>query len=145
VRQQTLSVVGFAFLAAGVVGCGFGHTIERPDLATLVENLGAVRYTYSLTRLVQAPARGAVASPVIGIAPAGARELGMIEATVEYGGGTADGLRVSEAEFYPILAKLAGELGGTHFLVLRSTRESRPILGTWISSLTVDVLDVPPQ
>jgi hypothetical protein len=143
--RQPISLLGvIAFLAAGVVGCGFGHTIERPDPSTLVENLGAVRYTYSLTRLVQVPAREP-AAPVVGIAPAGARELGMIEAVVEYGGGAGDGLRQSEAEFYPTLAKLAGELGGTHFLVLRSTRESRPILGTWISSITVDVLDVPAQ
>jgi hypothetical protein len=34
-------------------------------------------------------------------------------------------------------------LGGTHFIVLRSTRETRPGLGIWITPLTVDVLRVP--
>jgi hypothetical protein len=131
-----------ASLCLGVAACGFGHSVERPDASTLVENLGGVRYTYRLTSLVQAPARGP-AAPIVGLAPAGARELGMIEAAVYYGGGSGDGLRDSEAAFYPTLAQLAGELGGTHFLVLRTTHENRPTLGDWISSLTVDVLDVP--
>jgi hypothetical protein len=122
--------------------CGFGHSVERPDGSTLIENLGANRYVYRLTRLAKMPSQGA-AAPIVGIAPPGAHELGMIEVTVSYGGGGGDGLRDSESEFYPTLARLAGEMGGTHFLVLRSTRENRLILGDWISSLTVDVLEAP--
>ncbi|HEY7957854.1 MAG TPA: hypothetical protein VII38_21275 [Polyangia bacterium] len=122
--------------------CGYGHSIERPDEQTLIENLGGNRYSYRSTRLVDAPTRGP-AAPAIGIAPSGAHEIGLIEVSVSYGGMGADGLRNSESEFYPMLAKLAGEMGGTHFLVLRSTRENRPIWGGWISSLTVDVLAVP--
>jgi hypothetical protein len=129
-----------ASLCLGVAACGFGHSIERPNASTLVENLGANRYNYQLTRLVQAPPRGP-AAPVVGVAPAGARELGMIEVTAEYSGAGTSGLRDSEAEFHETLGKLAGEMGGSHFLVLRSTRENR--LGVWLSSLTVDVLDVP--
>jgi hypothetical protein len=115
------------------------HSIERPDALNLIENLGGNRYTYHSTRLVNEAARGP-AAPALGIAPAGAREIALIEVTVSYGGMGADGLRNSESDFYLMLAKIAGALGGTHFLVLRSTRESRPIWGDWISSLTVDVL-----
>jgi hypothetical protein len=127
-----------ASLWFGAASC-FGHSIQRPDPTTLVENLGADRYTYHLTRLAEAPPRGP-ATPVLAAAPAGAQELGLIEVTGEYGGDAA-AMHQSEAEFYPTLAKLAGEMGGTHFLVLRSTQETR--LGHWIAALTVDVLNVP--
>jgi hypothetical protein len=127
-------------LALGVSSCGFGHSIERPNAATLVENLGANRYRYYATRLLAAPQRGP-AAPALAIAPAGAREVGMIEVSADYSGFGSEGLRTSESEFYPRLAALAGELGGTHFLVLRSTRQAP--LDTWITSLTVDVLEAP--
>ena len=131
-------VVLFALCAAS---CGFGHQIERPDSATLVENLGGNRYVYHSTRLVRAAARGA-ATAALTMPPAGAKDIGLIEVSVEYGGFGGDGLRDSEADFHATLSQLAGELGGTHFLVLRSTRETRPVLGNWITSLTVDVLRV---
>ena len=122
-------------LVAG--SCGFGHTIQRPDGHTLIENLGANRYDYRCTQITTATARGP-AAPSTGTLPSGARDLGLIEVTVEYSGLGSGGLRASETEFYPILAKLAGEMGGTHFLVTRSTRETR--MGDWIASLTVDVV-----
>jgi hypothetical protein len=52
------------------------------------------------------------------------------------------GLRDRESDFYPMLAKIAGEMGGTHFGVLRSTRETRPMVGDWITSLTVAVVSL---
>jgi hypothetical protein len=66
----------------GAASC-YGHSIQRPDPTTLVENLGADRYTYHLTRSAGAPARGP-ATPVLAAAPAGAQELGLIEVTGEY-------------------------------------------------------------
>ena len=91
------------------------------------------------TSLVKMAPRAA-AKPSLGVAPAGGREIGLIEVSAEYSGLGAGGLRDSEVEFYPELAELAGRIGGTNFLVLRSTRETR--FGTgWISSLTVDVFD----
>jgi hypothetical protein len=133
--------IALFFLCALIGACGFGHQLERPDELTLVENLGGNRYVYRSRRLVQAPARGA-AMPVLATPPAGAKELGLIEVSVEYGGFRGDGLRDCEADFYARLAQLAGEMGGTNFVVLRSTRETRPVLGNWITSLTVDVLRV---
>lgn len=130
-----------AALLMAASSCGFGHAIERPDAHTLIENRGANRYEYRMTQIATAPPRGP-ATPVIGIAPAGARELGLIEVTVAYSGLGGGGLRASESDFYPTLAKLAGEMGGTHFLVLRTSRETR-MGADWITSLAVDVLDVP--
>ena len=127
--------------AVGATACGFGHQLERPDGLTLVENLGGNRYVYHSTPLIRARARGA-ATPAIAITPAGAQDIGLIEVSIEYGGFSGDGLRDRESDFYARLAQLAGEMGGTHFIVLRSTRETRPILGNWITSLTVDVLRV---
>jgi hypothetical protein len=120
-----------------VAGC-FGHAVTRPNASTVVESLGANRYWYHLTKTVQAPPRGA-AAPLVGTAPAGARELGLIEVSVEYSGAGGGGLRPSETDFYPMLGKLAGEMGGSNFLVVRSQHETR--MGDWITSLTVDVLD----
>jgi hypothetical protein len=44
--------------------------------------LGANRYWYRVTPLVTAPARGP-AAPAVALAPAGAREIGLIEVSVE--------------------------------------------------------------
>jgi len=129
-----------AALALGAASCGFGHTIQRPDDLTLVENLGANRYIYRSMRLVHEPTRGP-AAPALAVPPAGAHEIGLIEVTASYGGLGAAGLRKMESDFYPRLATIAGEMGGTHFLVVRSTRETS--FGQWITSLTVDVLAVP--
>lgn len=129
-----------AAIALSAVSCGFGHSIQRPNDVTLVENLGANQYTYRLTRLMQKPARGP-AAPVLAIPPEGAEEVGLIEVTVDYSGLGTGGLRSSESEFFPTLATIAGELGGTNFLVLRSTRDPR--IGQWMTSLTVDVLAAP--
>jgi hypothetical protein len=105
----------------------------------VLENLGANRYVYRETPLLQLAARGP-AAPALGIAPAGAREVGLIEVSVEYSGMGAGGLRDSEADFYPRLAALAGEMGGTQFMVLRSAHVSR--FGVdWINTLTVDVFE----
>jgi hypothetical protein len=63
--------------------------------------------------------------------PGGAREIGLIEVSAEYSGLGGGGLRDSETEFYPQLSEIAGRMGGTNFVVLRSTRETR--FGTdWI-------------
>jgi hypothetical protein len=120
-----------------VSSCGFGHAIDRPDPGTLIENLGANRYEYRYTQIATAPTRGP-ATPAIRTLPSGARDLGLIEVTVEYSGLGSGGLRVSEADFYPTLAKLAGEMGGTSFVVTQSTREAR--MGNWITDLTADVV-----
>ncbi len=117
--------------------CGFGHAVDRPDRQTLIENLGANRYEYLCTQMTPASARGP-AAPSAGTLPAGARDLGLVEVSVEYSGLGSGGLRASETDFYPTLAKLAGEMGGTHFLVTRSARETR--MGNWITSLTVEVV-----
>jgi hypothetical protein len=122
-----------------VAGC-FGHGVKRPDADTVIENLGANRYEYRLTRLREAAPRGP-AAPVLAIAPAGAREVGLIEVAADYGGAGPGGLRDSEAAFYPMLASIAGQMGGTHFMVLRK-KEQRFGL-EWIETLTVDVLDAP--
>jgi hypothetical protein len=50
--------------------------------------------------------------------------------------------RVTKSEFFPILAGIAGEMGGTNFVVLRSARQGSA-LRNWITSLTADVLVVP--
>jgi hypothetical protein len=117
--------------ALAIAGCGFGHQIERPDAATLVENLGSYRYIYRSTPQRLLPPQGpATVAPV---PPANTQAVGMIEVIAEYGI-DADGLRDSEGDFYPRLAQLAGAMGATHFVVLRSTREVRR---SWITSLTV--------
>jgi hypothetical protein len=126
-------------LVVGASSC-FGNSIVRRDPVTLIENLGGNRYLYHSTRLRTEAARGA-ASVALGIPPADAREIGLIEVTAEYGGFGPDGLRDSEADFYPTLATIAGAMGGTHFMVLRSTREPRA--ANCFTSLTVDVLAAP--
>ena len=68
----------------------------------MIENLGANRYLYSLTRLQKAPARGPTV-PALAVPPAGAREIGLIEVSTDYGGAGAGGLRDSESDFYPML------------------------------------------
>jgi hypothetical protein len=138
-RARRCSLVFALVLAAS---CGFGYSIERPDKLTVVENLGANRYSYHSMRLTSAPPRGP-ATVAVALPPAGSREMGQIEVVVEYGGMGGGGLRTNESEFYPTLAAIAGELGGTHFMVIRSTREARPTLGSWITSLTADVLEAP--
>jgi hypothetical protein len=118
----------------------FGHSIERPDAFTVIENLGGNQYSYRLTKLQSAAPRGPAAP--LGIAPAASSELGLIEVTANFGGWGPDGLRTAESEFHPRLAEIAGSMGGTHFLVLRTTRHANA-LGDWITSLTVDVVVVP--
>jgi hypothetical protein len=140
-NQRRSSAHALTFMLAVLASsCGFGHSIDRSDPQTLIENRGANRYEYRWTQIAAAPPRGP-ATPALGVLPAGARELGLIEVTSGYSGLGGGGLRASEAEFYPTLAKLAGEMGGTHFLVLRSTRETR--MGDWLTSLTVDVVAAP--
>jgi hypothetical protein len=132
--------MGKIYLLLALAGCGYGHDVVRSDERTLLENLGDNRYVYRTTPLLQLAAKGP-AAPALGIAPAGAREVGLIEVGAEYSGsGGAGGLRDSEAEFYPRLAEVAGSMGGTHFMVLRSAHVSR--FGVdWISTLTVDVFE----
>jgi hypothetical protein len=127
-----------SLLVACVVACGFGSRVERPDARTIVENRGANRYVYRSTVLVPEPARGP-AAPLVRDSPLSARQVGLVEVNVEYGAWGGGGLRDREADFYPELAVVAGELGGTHFKVLCSTRDSRRE-AEWISSLTVSVL-----
>jgi hypothetical protein len=136
-RSRHLSMA-LVVLSIGAASCGFGYGIVRPDSRTVVENLGANRYVYRSTRLIQEPARGP-AAPVIAIAPRGAHEIGSIEVTVELSGFGPGGLRTNESEFFPRLGEIAGEMGGTHFMVLRSTRDART--SSWITSLTVSVID----
>jgi hypothetical protein len=126
-------------MVMSAAGC-FGHSINRPDANTVVENLGANRYEYRLTRLRAVSARGP-ASPVLALAPAGATEIGLIEVSADYGGSGPGGLRDSESEFYSMLASIAGEMGGTHFMVLRKKEQRFGV--EWIETLTVDVLDAP--
>lgn len=123
-----------------ITGC-FGHAIERRDDGVLVENLGSNRYVFRSTALVHEPARGP-ATPVVVTPPVGARELGLIEVGVEYSGWGPGGLRYSEAAFFPRLAALAGEMGGTHFMIVRAFQETR--MGGFITSLTASVLEAPP-
>lgn len=130
-----------ALVALLVVGGCYGHSIKRPDADTVIENLGANRYVYRLTRLHPAAARGP-AAPALAVAPAGARELGLIEVFADYGGIGPGGLRDSEADFYPTLASIAGQMGGTHFIVVR--KNQRQFGNEWIDSMTVDVLEAPP-
>ena len=129
-----------AACAIGAAGCGFGTSIQRPDNLSLIENRGFNRYRYLMTRLAPAEVLGP-ATPVLAVPPTGAQEVGVIEVTVTYSGFGDEGLRSSETGFYSTLAGLAGELGGTHFVVLRTTREP-PRIGTssWITALTVVVL-----
>ncbi len=134
--------VALAVMSIGIASCTFGYGIVRPNTRTVVENGGANRYVYHSTRLVSEPARAA-ASPVIAIAPPGAREIGLIEVNIEYSGWGASGIRYSESEFFPRLGAIAGDMGGTHFMVLRSTRETRT--GGWITALTVSVIDASPS
>ena len=135
-ERRALRIVGV--VALGAASCGFGHSIDRSD-SIVTENRGANRYIYRSTSLVKESPRGP-AKPALGVAPTGGREIGLIEVTADYSGLGAGGLRDSEVEFFPELAEVAGRMGGTNFLVLRSTRETR--FGTgWISSLTVDVFD----
>jgi len=135
-----MSVV-LAVVSIGGASCGYGDGVVRYGNLTVVENRGANRYVYHSTRLIEEPARAA-ASPVIAIAPPNAREIGLIEVTIEYSGWGASGLRSSESEFFPRLGEIAGAMGGTHFMVLRSTREART--SDWITSLTVSVIDASP-
>jgi hypothetical protein len=122
-----------------IAGC-FGHSVKRPDANTVIENLGANRYEYRLTRLREAPLRGP-AAPVLALVPSGATEIGLIEVSADYSGSGPGGLRDSEAAFYPMLASIAGAMGGTHFMVLRKKEQRFGV--EWIETLTVDVLDAP--
>ena len=140
VRAFTPKAWLIVLTAAFAVSC-FGYSLKRLDAYTVVENLGANRYTYRTTQLLQEAPRGP-AAPAMTV-PSGAQEVGQIEVVVEYGGAGGDGLRDRESDFYPTLSKIAGEMGGTNFIVLRSGRETRPIMGDWITSLTVDVVTVP--
>ena len=96
-----------------VSGC-FGHSVRRLSPGTVVENNACVRYFYRSTVLEAAPGRGP-ATPVLAVPPADAREIGLIEVTVDYGGLCGEGLRGLDASFFPALASIAGEMGGTHF------------------------------
>ena len=126
-----------------VAACGFGRSVVRYDARTLIENLDEVRYIYSLTRVATEAPRGP-ASVALSMPP-GAKEVGLVEVRVSYAGFGADGVRTNESEFYAILGQLAGELGATHFVVLRSARETRTAMGGgWISSLTAAAVTVTP-
>jgi hypothetical protein len=129
----------YLLVAVALSSCGFGYGVVRSSDGTVFENVGANRYVYRSTRLANEAARGP-AAPALAAAPAGAREIALIEVTVEYSGAGGGGLRSSEADFFPTLAQLAGELGGTHFLVLRTSRQAYA-MGDWISAMSVDVLD----
>lgn len=122
-----------------IAGC-YGHGVKYPDANTVIENLGANRYSYYLTRLKKAPAQGP-AAPALAVPPAGAREIGLIEVSADYGGFGAGGLRDSESDFYPMLASIAGQMGGTHFMVMRKKEQRFGV--EWIETLTVDVLEAP--
>jgi hypothetical protein len=114
----------------------FGHAIDRPTGHTLVENLGDSRYIYRFERMTDAAPRKPAS--VAAIPPPGARNIAIVEVVVGYGqpaSGFPDGVRHREFEFYPLLGKLAGELGGTHFVILRVARSH-----AWISGLTVAVI-----
>ena len=134
-RWNTVAAVIFTLAA----GC-YGHSVKHPDASTVVENLGANRYVYHLTRLQAAPARGP-AAPALAVPPPGAREIGLIEVSAEYGGAAPNGLRNSEADFYPMLASIAGQMGGTQFMVMRKKDQRFGV--EWIETLTVDVLEAP--
>jgi hypothetical protein len=138
-RERSASrLVIAAWFALAAAACGFGHSIERSG-NFVSENRGANRYLYRSTALMKLAARGP-AKPSLGVAPAGGREIGLIEVSADYSGVSVDGLRDSEVEFYPALAEIAGRMGGTNFLIVRSTREVR-FGADWIASLTVDVFD----
>jgi hypothetical protein len=117
------------------VGCGYGYQVVRngPDL--VVENRGDVRYYYQLRRtLVEDEGPAAIA--VVGVPPPGLREVGAIFVTPGYTGWGADGVRTGEQEFFPLLAELAGKMGGSHFFVVRVSRDR---MGN-INGLTASVL-----
>jgi hypothetical protein len=118
-----------------LAGC-FGHSVKQLDTANWVENCGANRYYYYLHRSLEASPRApAIFAPV---APSAATALGTLEVSVDYSGAGAEGLRETEASFEPMLTKLAGEMGGSHVVILRSTRHES-LTGGWITSLTAAV------
>ena len=119
----------------------FGYGVVRLDPLTLVENLHDNRYVYRSTRPVQSRTRGPAVA-VVAVSPAGAREIGAIEVTVVSSGFGAAGMRTLESQFHPRLGEIAGEMGGTHFTVLRASRGGRD--GVFITSLVVNVLDASP-
>ncbi len=126
-----------ALLVCLLLSACFGHSIQRIDSANVFENLGQNRYRYYLTRSVQSPPqKDATMAPV---APQNAEGIGLIEVSVEYSGLGPGGLRSYESEFQPMLSKLAGEMGGSHVVVLRSTKKDT-VSGSWINSLTAAVL-----
>jgi hypothetical protein len=127
-----------ALLATGCAVSVFGFGVRRSGPNRFVENLDVNRYIYTVVPIQRSAPRGyahLALSP-----PIGAREVGLIEVAVEYSGWGAYGLRTQASEFYPMLAWIAGQLGGTHFVQL----DARGV-GAWpyITSLRAGVYAVP--
>lgn len=80
----------------------------RPDAAT--ENVGDIHCYWHRHTFQVAQPRGP-ASPALRV-PEGSREIGVVEAR---GNG-----RVWESDYYERLSREAGEMGGSHFVIVRS-------------------------
>jgi hypothetical protein len=124
---------------AAVPGCSFGVGMQRLGEHTLVESLGDNRYTYTTTVIGRAHERVATPPQLVLTPPPGAREVAQIWVRVEFSGWGARGLRAERAEFFPVLATLAEEVGGSHLVVSQTER----VAGAWISLLVADVYAEP--
>ncbi len=114
------------------------HGLARIDDNHFVENLHYGRYNYTITRLGAAPERGPARLALL--PPAGGRELAQVEVTVPVSAQDWNSLRTERSAFFPVLATLAGQLGGTRFVVSHQERAGQY---PWITSLVVDVYAEP--
>lgn len=130
-------------LATLVLGC-FGYDREwstNPE-SMLASNRGRSRYVYqaTLTDAARAPTPRP-ALPFMDLAPAGLREIAIINARADFFG--SSGLVRSEGELYQDLSEVAQRLGATHFHVAKTA-----ITDSYITSLVASALAptaAPPQ
>lgn len=135
-RRRALSWIGL-LASVAVPGCGapvvVAHGVQRIDETHLVETLGESRYAYAITRIAVAAERGPAHLALV--PPAGAREIAQVEVTVPRWLSNWEGLRTERSAFFPTLATLAGQLGGTRFVV--SHEERVPGYGAMLITLLV--------
>ncbi|HET6149965.1 MAG TPA: hypothetical protein VFH68_20665 [Polyangia bacterium] len=117
------------------VGC-FGYEREwstNPE-SILSSNRGRSRYVYQaiLTDAARAPAPRP-ALPFMELAPAGLREIAIINARAEFFG--SSGLVRSEGELYRDLSEVAQRLGATHFHVAKTA-----VTDSYITALVASAL-----
>lgn len=132
--MPTLTRLVCVLIAMGLSACesSYGYGIARPHADLVVESAGPVQYSYRIVRHTTLPERAA-ATPWISGPPVGSREIAAIyvaRVSPFYG-------RRAEPEFHRLLGTLAGELGGTHFGIVRVDRDHDGLIRGLVASVTL--------